>query len=332
MHIIVLAIAISGQRGGIEKSTLDLCKGLHQRQHKISLIYQQEGDQRSDYEAFCSYLYNIKAYKIGASDPIGYGAEFLHLCKHFSGAEDIVIYSSEYHTLMFGSLLAKTLNAPLIFHLRLPLSDYRQTKSPSLLSRLKKRLTLASVSRYIAVSQAIKQDCIATLGVQPAKIDVVFNGIDPEKFGSQEHRASSRLAWGLSPDETIITYIGRLDKDKGIETLLKAYAIFQATHPASRLLIAGKTVLQGEAYQHSLVQLAEDLLIQDQVQFLGHVQEPSSLYQSSDLTVLPSLWPEPFGRTVIESLAADTPVIASRTGGIPEILSGILPDLAMSRA
>jgi glycosyltransferase involved in cell wall biosynthesis len=68
------------------------------------------------------------------------------------------------------------------------------------------------------------------------------------------------------------------------------------------------------------------LLIQDHVQFLGHVQQPLSLYQSSDITVPPSLWPEPFGRAVIESLAVGTPVIVSRTGGIPEILSGILPD------
>lgn len=325
MHIIVLAIAISGQRGGIEKSTLDMCRGLHQRQHKISLIYQQEGDQLTDYERFCSHLFNIKAYKIDKIDPISYGANFLRVSRLFSGAEDIVIYSGEYHTLMFGSLLARKLNAPLVFHMRLPLSDYRQAKKASLLATVKKKLTLANVTRYIAVSQAIKQDGIATLGIQPAKINVVFNGIDPEKFSLPECRTASRLKWGLSDNEKVITYIGRLDKDKGIETLIKAYAIFKAKHPDSRLLIAGKSVVQGEMYQRRLAQLAADLLIQDRVQFLGHVKQPVSLYHSSDITVLPSLWPEPFGRTVIESLAAGTPVVASRTGGIPEILSGILP-------
>ncbi len=326
MHIIVLAIAISGQRGGIEKSTLDLCKGLYQRQHQVSLIYQQEGDQLPQYQTFCSHLYNITAYKIGKTDPLTYGIEFLQVSRLFASAKDVVIYSSEYHTLLFGSLLARTLNAPLIFHLRLPLSDYRQTNRPSPFSVWKKKLTLASVTKYIAVSQATQQDGIATLGVQPDKIDVVFNGIDPEQFSPPDHRTTSRLEWGLSPAEFVITYIGRLDKDKGLETLLRAYAIFHATHPQSRLLIAGQSVLQGEAYQRSLAQLAAELLPPDWVRFLGHVQQPASLYHGSDVTVLPSLWPEPFGRTVIESLATGTPVIASRTGGIPEILSGILPD------
>ena len=58
------------------------------------------------------------------------------------------------------------------------------------------------------------------------------------------------------------------------------------------------------------------------VDFLGHVANPISLFQASDVTVLPSLWSEPFGRTVIESMACGTPVVASRVGGIPEILTG----------
>jgi glycosyltransferase involved in cell wall biosynthesis len=58
------------------------------------------------------------------------------------------------------------------------------------------------------------------------------------------------------------------------------------------------------------------------VDFLGYIANIVSIYQISDVTVLPSVWSEPFGRTIIESMACGTPVVASRTGGIPEILTG----------
>ena len=73
-------------------------------------------------------------------------------------------------------------------------------------------------------------------------------------------------------------------------------------------------------------QLARSLGVEKQVRFLGHLSNPVPLYQISDITVLPSIWSEPFGRSIIESLACGAPVIASRVGGIPEILTGELAD------
>ncbi len=107
-----------------------------------------------------------------------------------------------------------------------------------------------------------------------------------------------------------------------METLIKAFALLAKTGNSARLLIAGKPVTQGEEYKKSLEQLVTDLGIEKDVDFLGYVADTTFVYQTSDATVLPSLWSEPFGRTVIESMACGTPVVASRTGGIPEILTG----------
>lgn len=79
---------------------------------------------------------------------------------------------------------------------------------------------------------------------------------------------------------------------------------------------------EGEKYKRFLKQLSIDLGIEKNVDFLGHVADTVSLYQVSDVTVLPSQWSEPFGRVIIESMACGTPVVASRIGGIPEILTG----------
>jgi glycosyltransferase involved in cell wall biosynthesis len=68
--------------------------------------------------------------------------------------------------------------------------------------------------------------------------------------------------------------------------------------------------------------LSEQLGLGDRVRFLGHVTNVIDVFQLSDLSVLPSHWEEPFGRTIIESMMAGTPAVASNVGGISEILTG----------
>ena len=87
-------------------------------------------------------------------------------------------------------------------------------------------------------------------------------------------------------------------------------------------MIAGKPVHESEEYQQCLKELVINLGIEKQVDFLGHISNPTSLYQASDVMVLPSIWSEPFPLTIVESMACGTPVVASRIGGIPENLTG----------
>jgi glycosyltransferase involved in cell wall biosynthesis len=92
-------------------------------------------------------------------------------------------------------------------------------------------------------------------------------------------------------------------------------------------LIAGKPLSQDGAYQQSLLKLAQDLGIEKYINFLGHIADPISIYQSSDVSVLPCVWSEPCPRSIIESMACGTPVVASKIGGIPEILTGEFQNL-----
>ena len=113
-----------------------------------------------------------------------------------------------------------------------------------------------------------------------------------------------------------------MDKEKGLEILIRSFSLFLKTYKNANLLIAGKPICDTEEYKKSLEHLTSELGITDSVKFLGHLTNPVPLYQISDVTVLTSLHSEPFGRTIIESMACGTPVVASRTGGIPEILTG----------
>ncbi|NJL45847.1 MAG: glycosyltransferase family 4 protein [Leptolyngbyaceae cyanobacterium SM2_3_12] len=120
----------------------------------------------------------------------------------------------------------------------------------------------------------------------------------------------------------MIGYVGRLDPVKGLETLIQGFSQFFARHGQAHLVIAGKSLISHGDYGDRLRRLVNQLGLDASVTFLGHSDQPSLIYQASDITVVPSLWPEPFGRTLIEAMACGTPVVASAVGGMPEILTG----------
>jgi glycosyltransferase involved in cell wall biosynthesis len=183
------------------------------------------------------------------------------------------------------------------------------------------RIGLQGVKQYIAVSKQTKSDWVQQ-SYESDIINVVHNGINLDKYKPVTNFQELRKEWDVPEDCCVISYVGRLDKEKGLEILLNAFALLlQKKCQKIKLLIAGKPVLLGEDYKTTLEKLTVDLGIQNHVGFLGHVSNTTSIYQVSDITVLPSRWSEPFPRSIIESMACGTPVVASRTGGIPESLT-----------
>ena len=309
MNIIALASYLSSKRGGLEHSLLDVCQALAKRGHKISLIYEEEGDQLEKYQQFCTDLIKITSYKLNA--------QFLADIRRVASLPTDIIYSNQYNNFFFARVLSQLSGLPLVGHLRLHAST-----EDSYLKRIKQSFTLSGIHHYIAISEAVKNDWCDRLRVPPHKVSIVYNGIEPDRFVISDDVSSLRKAWEIAPQERVISYVGRLETEKGIETLIRAFALLcQASIPA-RLLIAGKPLFSGDAYLSQLEALAESLGIQENVKFLGHISNTRSLYQMSDVVVLPSLWLEAFGRVLIESMACGTPALGSRSGGIPEILTG----------
>jgi len=271
----------------------------------------KEGDLLKQYQEFCNYVVNVDSFIIDKSR-ITYIFKLLTNIWKISGGKNTVVYSSHYEDVVFGSILALFKNIPFICYLQLP--------PPSRFGSLH-TLGMKGVRKFIAVSNQTRLDWVNS-GFKEERIDVVHNGTNLEVFKPSMKLSITRNEWNIFENIRVISYVGRLDKLKGLETLIKAFALLLKSGTSIRLLIAGKPVNQGEEYKRSLEQLVTDLGVEKYVDFLGHVANTTSIYQVSDVTVLPSLWSEPFGRTVIESMACGTPVVASRTGGIPEILTG----------
>lgn len=151
-----------------------------------------------------------------------------------------------------------------------------------------------------------------------SKKQVIYNAIDYE----QEQLINIRDKKIIKKDENIdFVFLGRLDKGKGIEFLVDAFC--KINNKNINLYIAGN----GECKEHIL----NKCKIDERIKYLGFLSQDKieKVLANSEVLIIPSLWPEPFGRVIIEAYKFSMPVIGSRIGGIPEIINdntGVLID------
>ncbi|MBP9749834.1 MAG: glycosyltransferase family 4 protein [Candidatus Pacebacteria bacterium] len=122
----------------------------------------------------------------------------------------------------------------------------------------------------------------------------------------------------LDPASKTILYAGRLEKLKGLDYLLDALPVVCAKVPEARLVVVGTGT-----YTKELRQRAEQLGVTDRIAWIGHVSQDAlnEYYASAALVVMPSVWPEPFGKVGVEAMAVGRPVVACDVGGVQEWLS-----------
>lgn len=168
-----------------------------------------------------------------------------------------------------------------------------------LLTSLSKKL-----DRYIAPSKVVKQMYVRQR-YRADKIEVVpyFIPKMPTINKNNERQAFN------------ILYVGALDVHKGVDILIQAFSYVARYHKDVNLIIVGN----GPEFER-YIKLVSDLGIYDRVYFAGKVSEPWKYYQLSDVFVHPAIWFEPFGRTILEALSFQLPVIASNMGAPPEII------------
>lgn len=314
MNIIVLENEPSSQRGGQELSLLSVCQGLAARGHQVTLLYRIEGNLLANYQAFCQRVIPINSYRLNF-DRSSLFSFFNDILKVPLG-KDSLVYGNQYQDSFFGAAFSYLRRIPFVCHLRLP-------PPPRFIRQW--TFGMKSARRLIAVSQHTKTEWISQ-GFDPARIDVVWNSIDVEKFCPDDDSQLVRSQLHLAADNPLISYVGRIDQCKGIETLLEAFATVHTQFPNTHLAIVGKPLSSRTSYLNELKALTEKLAIAPYTHFLGHFDQPQQIYQASTVTVLPSIWTEPFGRSLIESMSCGVPAIGSRIGGIPEVLSGEFTD------
>jgi len=173
---------------------------------------------------------------------------------------------------------------------------------------------------YLCISQAIAHWLQQQVG-SGRPMAVVYNGVALADFVPGEGREAARLSLGLRPDDLAVGLIGRLEPWKGQTVFLEALAQARQEYPALRGLIIGDAQPAFPHYEAELRQRAAALGLGSGVIFAGRRDDLGPVLAALDLVAHTSVTPEPFGRVIIEAMAAARPVIASDAGAGPEIVT-----------
>jgi glycosyltransferase involved in cell wall biosynthesis len=210
-------------------------------------------------------------------------------------------------------------------------SDYHTRINKKWHVRLDQLCTRLSHS-VIAVSEHTREHMIAQEKAPPKKVRTILNGIDFDRVKLSEPAVRERLRREFDGDRFyLLLMVGRLHPEKGYPHLFRAISELKSkTDRPVRLLIAG-TGPMADSFRDEVRQLGCD----DAVQFLGFRKDVPDLMAAVDLVVHPAV-AEAFGLSLTEALYIGTPVVASRVGGIPEIITdgidGVLVPPAEPRA
>lgn len=198
---------------------------------------------------------------------------------------------------------------------------YRSIKNIPQISQTRLQIEkqcLETADRIIATSPQ-EQEHMRSLVSSLGQIEVIPCGTDIDRFGSVD-KIESRGKLGIDLGSQVVLYVGRFDRRKGIETLVRTLAQKQVKrHPNLKaIIVGGSTPGRKDGKERERIEaLVHELELDEIVTFAGRIQHAdlAYYYAAADVCVVPSHY-EPFGLVAIEAMACGTPVIASRVGGL----------------
>ncbi len=169
------------------------------------------------------------------------------------------------------------------------------------------------VRRTVAISPAVAERLVAA-GVSPAQTRTIPSAVDPRALVPKRGRRATRCAEGVAPDTTLLLVLAALVRRKGVDVLFEALARLSAEGLEPALWIAGDGPERG-----SLERRSDEMGLAPRVRMLGQRRDVADLLAACDVVVLPSRR-EGLGVAALEAAAAGRPVVASRVGGLMDVV------------
>ena len=285
--------------GGAQVRVLQTADELRRRQHEadVFFLYQKRDVLRDEPKTILSE-------KGGILGVLGGGARFRR-----------ILLEGRYDALVTNTAPANILGNSIAASCGMNRRSAYQTQPPSRLNPIYRLLDLfcgsVGIYRMNIANSNWTRSCFDTYpAAYRSRIQIVADGISPRSAPYSRDEARQHL--GLEPTEKIILNIGRLSKQKGQDTLLRALSEV----PDATLLIAGDGELRAD-----LANLAGELGVATRVQFLGELpgEQIARLLRAADVFAFPSRW-ETFGLAVVEAAASGLPLVASDLEVLREVL------------
>jgi glycosyltransferase involved in cell wall biosynthesis len=234
---------------------------------------------------------------------------FFHLCWVIYSHQVDIIHVNSYVPGNYTRLAGALMQTPIIidhWHGFTRFSGKRR-----FICRLLGRVTDLS----LAVSPGVKDYLVEQVGLDPAKVRVVPNGVDMAAIDAARPGPAVRQELGLPEEVPLIGLVGRLDHwGKGHKELFEAMASLKERYPVQALIVGGGR------REVEMRELAAGLGLAAQAHFLGQRRDVPDLLQAMDIFVLPS-YSEGVSLALLEAMAAGLPVIATAVGGTPEVVT-----------
>ncbi len=252
------------------------------------------------------YNAGIPLYFAGIAPPF-YAGGLARLCARVRRLSPDIVHAYLFHADFCARLIAP------LYGIRAVISSVRNENIGSPLRERMLGMTDCLTRKVTVVSRQVART-IAAKGITPAsKIEVIPNGVDAKVFPVTE-RAKAREALGISPDEFVIATVATLERKKGHRVLIDACALLKGRGCSFTALWAGDGRCRGEL-ENAICRAG----LSDHIRLLGFLGDAGVVFDAADVFVLPSFW-EGMPNAVLEAGLHRVPIVASRVGGIPEII------------
>jgi glycosyltransferase involved in cell wall biosynthesis len=315
-ELTVMQVLLDLDPGGCERVVVELTRHLLPVGRVVVCCLDYAGRWAKDLEAM-----GVKVYALNRSP--GFQPSLGRRLASLAAQHQVdVLHCHQYSPFVYG-VLAGFLRP----RLRLIYTEHGRRSEHDLST--KRRLVNAVFSRRpshcVAVSAELREYMIAE-GVPGRKLSVIRNGIDPGPASSPVRRAEAREQLGLAPGAYVVGTVAGLRPVKDLGTLIEAFCGISSDLPNATLIIVGEG-----SERKNLESLVESKGVGDRVVLAGFRERPADLLPAFDVFVNSSIT-EGISITLLEAMAAELPVIATRVGGTPElVLDGQTGVLVASR-
>ena len=300
----ILLLSTSMGMGGADQQILLLARAMRSRGHDVRIIAlaplgpmgleaQREGIQ-------------VESLELGRN--LGAIPRVLRLVRIIRAWRPDVLHSHMVH----ANLLARAIRP--VARVRALVSTIHSINDGGPVRMAAYRLTSGLVDRFTIISRLAAERYIAIKAVPAHRLQVVPNAVDTDRFHKlPEARAVLRRELGLG-DEFVWLAVGRFEPAKDYPTMIAAFARLATVRPASRLLLVGQGSLRSEV--EGMVRAAG---VEAGVRFLGVRRDIAALMSAADSYLLSSAW-EGMPVVLLEAAAAELPIVATRVGGVAEVV------------
>jgi sugar transferase (PEP-CTERM/EpsH1 system associated) len=295
-------VVLSLQPGGLENGVVNVVNGLNPSRFRSSVCcLKQAGEFTSRIQQERVQIHEMKL-KGGNNYVLP-----LKLARLFRRTRTDIIHTRNPEAFFYGFLGARLAGVGSVIH-----SEHGRTFPDKSHRMFVQRLFTRFTDEVFAVSEQLKSDLVTHVGLPAPRIDVIYNGVNPDKFHGGD-RTSVRRELGVRENGIVIGSVGRLAAVKNYGLLLQALPELLSSHDVTVMLV-------GDGPERRVLEaLSDDLQIRQRVRFLGHRDDVSDLLAAMDIFVLPS-HSEGMSNTLLEAMAAGVPVVASAVGGNTEIV------------